>query len=132
MCSTSFGTLVLIEVILNMYMPFGIKQIQLKNLCYCSEPPVLWGIFVLSSFFLPLVSRVHSRALDDKDVISREDHELETEKLELEIQQCKEMIKTQQQLLQVAGFNFFLNWVCVCLICHFSPLNLFLLFDYAF
>ncbi|XP_035393965.1 afadin- and alpha-actinin-binding protein isoform X2 [Cygnus atratus] len=46
------------------------------------------------------VSRVHSRALDDKDVISREDHELETEKLELEIQQCKEMIKTQQQLLQ--------------------------------
>lgn len=78
------------------------------------------------------MSRVHSRALDDKDVISREDHELETEKLELEIQQCKEMIKTQQQLLQVAGFNFFLNWVCVCLICHFSPLNLFLLFDYAF
>ncbi|XP_066857332.1 afadin- and alpha-actinin-binding protein isoform X2 [Anser cygnoides] len=46
------------------------------------------------------VSRVHSRALDDKDVISREDHELKTEKLELEIQQCKEMIKTQQQLLQ--------------------------------
>ncbi|NXH17859.1 ADIP protein, partial [Bucco capensis] len=46
------------------------------------------------------VSRVHSEALDEKDVISREDHELETEKLELEIQQCKEMIKTQQQLLQ--------------------------------
>ncbi|XP_021238447.1 afadin- and alpha-actinin-binding protein isoform X2 [Numida meleagris] len=46
------------------------------------------------------VSRVHSEALNDKDVISREDHELETEKLELEIQQCKEMIKTQQQLLQ--------------------------------
>ncbi|KAM9239638.1 afadin- and alpha-actinin-binding protein [Leptosomus discolor] len=46
------------------------------------------------------VSRVHSGALHEKDVISREDHELETEKLELEIQQCKEMIKTQQQLLQ--------------------------------
>ncbi|XP_052522459.1 afadin- and alpha-actinin-binding protein isoform X1 [Tympanuchus pallidicinctus] len=46
------------------------------------------------------VSRVHSGALNDKDVISREDHELETEKLELELQQCKEMIKTQQQLLQ--------------------------------
>ncbi|XP_019357075.1 PREDICTED: afadin- and alpha-actinin-binding protein isoform X1 [Gavialis gangeticus] len=46
------------------------------------------------------VSRVHSGALTDKDVISREDHELETEKLELEIQHCKEMIKTQQQLLQ--------------------------------
>ncbi|KAM6305344.1 afadin- and alpha-actinin-binding protein isoform 2-T2 [Aegotheles albertisi] len=46
------------------------------------------------------VSRVNSGALNEKDVISREDHELETEKLELEIQQCKEMIKTQQQLLQ--------------------------------
>ncbi|XP_009077282.1 PREDICTED: afadin- and alpha-actinin-binding protein [Acanthisitta chloris] len=46
------------------------------------------------------VSRGHSGAVNEKDVISREDHELETEKLELEIQQCKEMIKTQQQLLQ--------------------------------
>ncbi|XP_065265880.1 afadin- and alpha-actinin-binding protein [Emys orbicularis] len=46
------------------------------------------------------VSRAHSGALNGSDVISREDHELETEKLELEIQQCKEMIKTQQQLLQ--------------------------------
>ncbi|KAK2541440.1 Ssx2ip [Columba livia] len=46
------------------------------------------------------VSRVRSGALNEKDVISREDHELETEKLELEIQQCKEMIRTQQQLLQ--------------------------------
>ncbi|NXB47945.1 ADIP protein, partial [Leucopsar rothschildi] len=46
------------------------------------------------------VSRGHSGAWNEKDVISREDHELETEKLELEIQQCKEMIKTQQQLLQ--------------------------------
>ncbi|XP_023787924.1 afadin- and alpha-actinin-binding protein isoform X1 [Cyanistes caeruleus] len=46
------------------------------------------------------VSRGHSGVLNEKDVISREDHELETGKLELEIQQCKEMIKTQQQLLQ--------------------------------
>ncbi|XP_041886263.1 afadin- and alpha-actinin-binding protein isoform X2 [Corvus kubaryi] len=46
------------------------------------------------------VLRGHSGALNEKDVISREDHELETEKLELEIQHCKEMIKTQQQLLQ--------------------------------
>lgn len=52
------------------------------------------------------MSRGHSGALNEKDVISREDHELETEKLELEIQQCKEMIKTQQQLLQVVGFIF--------------------------
>ncbi|XP_008824461.1 afadin- and alpha-actinin-binding protein isoform X2 [Nannospalax galili] len=46
------------------------------------------------------VSKVHSEGFSDDDVISRQDHEQETEKLELEIQQCKEMIKTQQQLLQ--------------------------------
>ncbi|XP_005385212.1 PREDICTED: afadin- and alpha-actinin-binding protein isoform X2 [Chinchilla lanigera] len=46
------------------------------------------------------VSKVHLEGFNDKDVISRQDHEQETEKLELEIQQCKEMIKTQQQLLQ--------------------------------
>ncbi|XP_007944381.1 afadin- and alpha-actinin-binding protein [Orycteropus afer afer] len=43
---------------------------------------------------------VHLEGFNDEDVISRQDHEQETEKLELEIQQCKEMIKTQQQLLQ--------------------------------
>ncbi|XP_038397464.1 afadin- and alpha-actinin-binding protein isoform X8 [Canis lupus familiaris] len=47
------------------------------------------------------VSKVHLEGFTDEDVISRQDHEQETEKLELEIQQCKEMIKTQQQLLQV-------------------------------
>ncbi|XP_049735598.1 afadin- and alpha-actinin-binding protein isoform X3 [Elephas maximus indicus] len=46
------------------------------------------------------VSKVHLEGFHDEDVISRQDHEQETEKLELEIQQCKEMIKTQQQLLQ--------------------------------
>lgn len=46
------------------------------------------------------VSKVHLEGFIDEDVISRQDHEQETEKLELEIQQCKEMIKTQQQLLQ--------------------------------
>ncbi|KAK2107108.1 Afadin- and alpha-actinin-binding protein, partial [Saguinus oedipus] len=44
--------------------------------------------------------KVHLEGFNDEDVISRQDHEQETEKLELEIQQCKEMIKTQQQLLQ--------------------------------
>ena len=48
-----------------------------------------------------LVSKVHLEGFNDEDVISRQDHEQETEKLELEIQQFKEMIKTQQQLLQV-------------------------------
>uniref|UniRef100_A0A8D0DV71 SSX family member 2 interacting protein n=1 Tax=Salvator merianae TaxID=96440 RepID=A0A8D0DV71_SALMN len=46
------------------------------------------------------VSHGHSGLLNDKDTVSREDHELEVERLQLEIQQCKEMIKTQQQLLQ--------------------------------
>ncbi|XP_055979169.1 afadin- and alpha-actinin-binding protein isoform X3 [Sorex fumeus] len=45
-------------------------------------------------------SKVHLKGFSEEDVISRQDHEQETEKLELEIQQCKEMIKTQQQLLQ--------------------------------
>ncbi|XP_012873789.1 PREDICTED: afadin- and alpha-actinin-binding protein isoform X2 [Dipodomys ordii] len=46
------------------------------------------------------VSKVHVEGFNNEDVISRQDHEQETEKLELEIQHCKEMIKTQQQLLQ--------------------------------
>ncbi|XP_043861084.1 afadin- and alpha-actinin-binding protein isoform X3 [Dromiciops gliroides] len=46
------------------------------------------------------VSKVHLGGFKDEEVISRQDHEQETEKLELEIQQCKEMIQTQQQLLQ--------------------------------
>lgn len=45
-------------------------------------------------------SKVHLNGFSEEDVISRQAHEQETEKLELEIQQCKEMIKTQQQLLQ--------------------------------
>ncbi|XP_054994797.1 afadin- and alpha-actinin-binding protein isoform X2 [Sorex araneus] len=45
-------------------------------------------------------SKVHLKGFSEEDVISRQDHEQETEKLELEIQHCKEMIKTQQQLLQ--------------------------------
>nr|AAH31527.1 Synovial sarcoma, X breakpoint 2 interacting protein [Mus musculus] len=45
-------------------------------------------------------SKVHSEGLNEEDVISRQDHEQETEKLELEIERCKEMIKAQQQLLQ--------------------------------
>lgn len=49
------------------------------------------------------VSKGQLEGLNDEDVISRQDHEQETEKLELEIQQCKEMIKAQQQLLQVNG-----------------------------
>ncbi|ETE65339.1 Afadin- and alpha-actinin-binding protein, partial [Ophiophagus hannah] len=46
------------------------------------------------------VSHVYSGSLSDKDTVSRHEHELEVEGLQLEIQQCKEMIKTQQQLLQ--------------------------------
>lgn len=79
-----------------------------------------------SFIFSPLVSRVHTGALNEKDVISREDHELETEKLELEIQHCKEMIKTQQQLLQVVDFNcsyfFSMESKIFILMCHSSQL----------
>lgn len=46
------------------------------------------------------VSHVHCGSLHEKDTVSREDHELEVERLQMEIQQCKEMVKTQQQLLQ--------------------------------
>ncbi|XP_054994807.1 afadin- and alpha-actinin-binding protein isoform X5 [Sorex araneus] len=50
-------------------------------------------------------SKVHLKGFSEEDVISRQDHEQETEKLELEIQHCKEMIKTQQQLLQRKAFE---------------------------
>ncbi|XP_030061634.1 afadin- and alpha-actinin-binding protein isoform X2 [Microcaecilia unicolor] len=46
------------------------------------------------------VSLVQVGALKHKDMVSREDHEQEMEELKEEIDQCKEMIKTQQQLLQ--------------------------------
>lgn len=35
------------------------------------------------------------------DAVSRETHEEEMDRLKLEIQQCKDFIQTQQQLLQV-------------------------------
>lgn len=39
---------------------------------------------------------------DSEEVISKQLHEEEMERLKLEIQQCKEFIQTQQQLLQVS------------------------------
>ncbi|XP_072366434.1 synovial sarcoma, X breakpoint 2 interacting protein a isoform X3 [Scyliorhinus torazame] len=42
---------------------------------------------------------------DDDEIISRDDHEQEIEKLKGEIQQCRDMIKAQQQLLQRKGFE---------------------------
>lgn len=125
--STSSGSFVLMIVILSAglmcllewnYYSLKIFAIALSPKC-CEE-------WFLNNFFPifppPLVSRVHSGALNDKDVISREDHELETEKLELEIQQCKEMIKTQQQLLQVAGFKF----------CYFQDLWIIIIFNVTY
>lgn len=81
------------------------------------------------------MSRGHSGVLNEKDVISREVHELETEKLELEIQQCKEMIKTQQQLLQVVGFifSFFLiESKCILFNVPLLPLSLFPFLHHTF
>ncbi|MBN3313262.1 ADIP protein, partial [Atractosteus spatula] len=46
-------------------------------------------------------SLVQKGAQIDKDVIAKEIHEEEMEKLKLEIQQCKDFIKNQQQLWQV-------------------------------
>lgn len=42
----------------------------------------------------------------NKDVIPRETYEDEMEQMRREVQQCKEFIHAQQQLLQV-GFNQF-------------------------
>lgn len=39
---------------------------------------------------------------DTEEMISKQLHEEEIERLKLEIQQCKEFIQTQQQLLQVS------------------------------
>uniref|UniRef100_UPI00398F6956 synovial sarcoma, X breakpoint 2 interacting protein a isoform X2 n=1 Tax=Pristiophorus japonicus TaxID=55135 RepID=UPI00398F6956 len=46
-------------------------------------------------------SLVKSASLEDDEIISREDHEQEMEKLKVEIQQCRDVIKAQQQLLQL-------------------------------
>nr|XP_033772549.1 afadin- and alpha-actinin-binding protein isoform X2 [Geotrypetes seraphini] len=46
------------------------------------------------------VSLVQVGTLNHKDMVSRKDHEQEIEELKEEIHQCKEMIKTQQLLLQ--------------------------------
>ncbi|XP_043942815.1 afadin- and alpha-actinin-binding protein [Protopterus annectens] len=45
-------------------------------------------------------SLVQLSVLKEKDVVSKEEHEEQIEKLKVEIQQCKDIIKTQQQLLQ--------------------------------
>ncbi|XP_069088382.1 afadin- and alpha-actinin-binding protein isoform X1 [Pleurodeles waltl] len=47
-----------------------------------------------------VVSLVQDGALNERDVVRREVHEEEVEKLKSEIHQCTEIIKTQQQLLQ--------------------------------
>ncbi|XP_078075125.1 synovial sarcoma, X breakpoint 2 interacting protein a isoform X3 [Mustelus asterias] len=45
-------------------------------------------------------SLVNSGFQEDDEIISRDDHEQEIEKLKIEIQQCRDVIKGQQQLLQ--------------------------------
>lgn len=46
------------------------------------------------------VAEVHVEGLSREDLISLPDNERETENLKGEIQQCKEMIKTQEQIIQ--------------------------------
>lgn len=43
-----------------------------------------------------------SASLNKAEVVSQETHKEEMDKLKLEIQQCKDFIQTQQQLLQVS------------------------------
>ncbi|XP_041063531.1 synovial sarcoma, X breakpoint 2 interacting protein a isoform X5 [Carcharodon carcharias] len=50
-------------------------------------------------------SLVNSGFHEDDEVISRDDLEQEIEKLKVEIQQCRDVIKAQQQLLQRKGFE---------------------------
>lgn len=128
-CSTSSGSLVCDSS--PVYLSSGWNKQSLKPSYYCMSPWHERFCFGFDSFiFSPLVSRVHTGALNEKDLISREDHELETEKLELEIQHCKEMIKTQQQLLQVVDFNysyfFSMESKIFILMCHSSHLWAFL------
>ncbi|XP_078501745.1 afadin- and alpha-actinin-binding protein isoform X5 [Lissotriton helveticus] len=52
-----------------------------------------------------VVSLVQDGALNERDVINREVHEEEVEKLKAEINQYTEIIKTQQQLLQRQNFE---------------------------
>ncbi|XP_069088385.1 afadin- and alpha-actinin-binding protein isoform X3 [Pleurodeles waltl] len=52
-----------------------------------------------------VVSLVQDGALNERDVVRREVHEEEVEKLKSEIHQCTEIIKTQQQLLQKQNFE---------------------------
>ncbi|XP_078416799.1 synovial sarcoma, X breakpoint 2 interacting protein a isoform X5 [Cetorhinus maximus] len=50
-------------------------------------------------------SLVNSGFHEDDEIISRDDLEQEIEKLKVEIQQCRDVIKAQQQLLQRKGFE---------------------------
>lgn len=51
--------------------------------------------------FVCLASQAQSQLQAREDVIPRETHEDEMEEMRREVQQCKEFIQAQQQLLQV-------------------------------
>lgn len=51
--------------------------------------------------FVCQASKVQNQLEANKDVIPRETHEDEMEQMRREVQQCKEFIRAQQQLLQV-------------------------------
>lgn len=49
------------------------------------------------------------KADDSEEMLSKQVHDEEMEKLRQEIQQCKEFIQTQQQLLQVSKGTYTLK-----------------------
>ena len=52
--------------------------------------------------FVYEATQVQNQLESNKEVIPREMHEHEMEKMRCEVQQCKEFIHAQQQLLQVS------------------------------
>lgn len=55
----------------------------------------------LDFFFFSLASLAQLAESKNTEAISRESHEEEMDRLKLEIQQCKDFIQAQQQLIQV-------------------------------
>lgn len=68
------------------------KQYIVFLISFC----IIWTFWVVRS--VPLAQMGENKT---HDAVSRETHEEEMDGLKLEIQQCKDFIQTQQQLLQV-------------------------------
>lgn len=63
------------------------------------------NLTLIICFFFSQASKVQNQIEANKDVIPRETYEDEMEQMRREVQQCKEFIHAQQQLLQVRSIN---------------------------